>query len=105
MEGVVLKKHASKEVRTYAMYCYYKLGLTFDAISLLFGKDKSTIKQWHREFTENGGFKERTRERIRHKFSDAECKWLVDYYNANPLAYLNEASIAFTSKFLKKISL
>ena len=64
MEGIVFKKHASKEVRTYAMYCYYKLSLTFEVIALLFGKDKSTIKQWHKEFMENGGFKERTWECI-----------------------------------------
>ncbi|KAH9123906.1 hypothetical protein LEN26_002290 [Aphanomyces euteiches] len=99
----VQHKHASKNTIMHALFIYYFLGAKCVVIARLFRKSMSTISSWIERY-ENTSDYNRKVATVVGSFSDEHKHWVVSYYKANPVAYLDEAKRAFETHFKKYIS-
>lgn len=100
----VSKKHASDEVRCYALYSYYFLGRSKTAISKTYHKSISTITNWISYYESTGFLFRSPRIGIPSKFDEDKRQWLVNLYHENPVLYLDEAKQQFQLHFNISIS-
>lgn len=101
---IVKKKHASDEVRCYALYAYYFLGRSKTQISKMYNKTVSTISNWISFYEKNKLVVRPSRTVIPRKFDEDKRQWLVDLYHENPVLYLDEAKHCFQIQFNISIS-
>lgn len=100
----VNKKHACDEVKYYALYGFYFLGLSKSQLSKTYSKSISTITNWISHFEDNGTVERPKRTRIPAKFDNQKRIWLVQLYYENPILYLDEAKAQFEMHFNITIS-
>lgn len=121
----VNKKHASDQLKYYALYNYYFMGLCKTKVSNIFNKSITTITSWITRYEETGEvlrflstvknmWKQSSvdigsvtgpdRTRIPSKFDDEKYQWLLDLYRINPTLYLDEAKQKFQMHFNETIS-
>ncbi|KAF0724240.1 hypothetical protein Ae201684P_019400 [Aphanomyces euteiches] len=96
----VQHKHASRNTIMHALFIYYFLGVKRVVIARLFRKSVSTISSWIERY-ENTSDYDRNVATVVGSFSDEHKHWVVSYYKANPVAYLDEAKRAFETHFKK----
>lgn len=100
----VQNKHASDEVKYYALYGYFFLGLNKTELSKTYNKSVTTISNWITHYEESGSVERPKRRRIASKFDDEKVQWLLNLYHENPILYLDEAKQHFEIKFNITIS-
>lgn len=100
----VNKKHASDEVRWYALYAYFFLGRSKTQVSKMFNKSVSTITNWIAHYENTGSVVRPSRIRIHSKFDEDKRQWLLALYHENPVLYLDEAKYQFQIRFNISIS-
>lgn len=100
----VYKKHASDEVKYYALYGYFFLGLNKTQLSKTYNKSVTTISNWITHYDESGSVERPKRRRIASKFDDEKVQWLLNLYHENPILYLDEAKRHFEINFNITIS-
>lgn len=119
----VNKKHASDQVKYYALYNYYFMGFSKTKISKIYNKSITTITNWISRYEETGealrhfqllSLQQRSvdlgsvagpdRNRIPSKFDEEKYQWLLDLYRVNPTLYLDEARHKFQKHFNESIS-
>jgi transposase len=93
---VVFHGHAHFEVKMHAVYARIYVGLKFRDIAKAYGKSKSTICNWVKDFRKNG---EVQRKKGPRKIYKEHRQWLVDYVHRFPLAYLSEIHQAFVTAY------
>lgn len=99
-----VNKHASPEVKYYALYGYYYLGMSKTELGRTYRKDITTISNWIERYEESGSLDRKKTVRTPSKFDDEKKKWLLELYNENPILYLDEAKQRFELKFGVSIS-
>lgn len=102
--NIVRKKHASDEVRCYALYSYYFLGQNKTDISKTYNKSVSTITNWISYYETTRSLFRPSRIGIPTKFDEDKRQWLLNLYNENPVLYLDEAKHQFQLQFNISIS-
>lgn len=100
----VTKKHASDEVKCYALYSYYFLGRSKTQISNICHKSISTITNWISHYEATGSLFRSPRIGIPRKFDEDKRQWLLNLYYENPVLYLDEAKYQFQMQFNISIS-
>lgn len=100
----VNKKHASDEVKYYALYAYYFLGRNKTDLSKNYNKSVSTITNWITHYEATGSVVRPSRIRIPSKFDEEKRQWLLHLYYENPVLYLDEAKLQFQIRFNISIS-
>jgi hypothetical protein len=58
----VFGRQATREVKLHAVYCVMFVGMTLRAASIVFGKGKSSICRWVKNFKETGDCERKKRE-------------------------------------------
>lgn len=99
-----VKKHASEDVKHYALYGFYYLGIKKSELARIYHKDISTINKWITRYEENNSVSRKSNIRTPRKFEKPMIDWLLELYNKNPILYLDEAKEKFQSKFGISIS-
>lgn len=99
-----IKKHASGDVKCYALYGFFYLGMKKSQLAKVYRKDISTITNWINHYEESGTVTRKTTVRPPTKFDKEKMKWLLDLYDKNPILYLDEAKQKFELKFGLSIS-
>lgn len=99
-----IKKHASEEVKHYALYGFYYLGMRKSQLAKIYHKDITTITNWIARYEEDGNVRRKSTIRAPSKFDQEKVKWLLDLYVQNPIMYLDEAKQHFESHFGISIS-
>lgn len=100
----VNKKHATDEVKYYALYAYYFLGQSKTEVSNTYNKSVSTITTWITYYENNGTVVRPSRVRVPSKFDEHKRQWLLNLYHENPVLYLDEAKYEFQIRFNISIS-
>lgn len=100
----VNKKHATDEIKYYALYAYYFRGQSKSRISETYSKSISTITNWINYYESNGTVVRPSRVRIPSKFDNDKQQWLLNLYHNNPVLYLDEAKYEFQIRFNISIS-
>lgn len=100
----VINKHASDEVRCYALYAYYFLGRSKTQIATTYHKSVSTISNWISFYESTGSLFRPSRIGIPSKFDEDKRQWLVNLYYENPVLYLDEAKHQFQMQFNISVS-
>lgn len=100
----VNKKHASDEVKYYALYAYYFLGRSKTQLPKNYNKSVSTITNWITHYEATGSVVRPSRIRIPSKFDEEKRQWLLHLYYKNPVLYLDEAKLQFQIRFNISIS-
>ncbi|KAE9261313.1 hypothetical protein PR003_g33980, partial [Phytophthora rubi] len=103
MEEAVTRQHAHPNTVYHCLYAYYKLGYTRQHLGYIFNKSDRTISNWIKTYEETGAF-QRARAPSERTFSEDHRAWLLAYYQAHPLAYLDEAQNAFQNAHRLTIS-
>ncbi|KAH9115162.1 hypothetical protein LEN26_013001 [Aphanomyces euteiches] len=99
----VEQRHASVNTILHALYGYYFLGVTKGQLARLYRKHVNTIDNWIKRYEDDGSYERKSTAR-KSKFSLAQKQWIIDYYDKNPLAFLDEAKSAFQLSFGSPIS-
>lgn len=99
-----IKKHASDEVKCYALYGFFYLGLKKGQLAKMYRKDITTITNWIDRYEETGTVCRKATVRAPTKFDKEKITWLLELYHKNPILYLDEAKEKFQSKFGVSIS-
>ena len=94
MEEAATRQHAHANTVYHCLYAYYKLGYTRRHLAHIFNNSERTIGNWVKTYESTGVF-QRGSTAAEKKFTPAQRAWLFDYYQAHPLAYLDEAQDAF----------
>ncbi|KAF0706667.1 hypothetical protein AaE_014003 [Aphanomyces astaci] len=97
MEAAATRQHAHPNTVYHCLYGYYHLGYSRQILAHVYNKSERTIGNWIRTYEQDGEFRRVSRKGGR-KFTTAQRSWLFDYYQAHPLAYLDEAQDAFQQK-------
>lgn len=100
----VNKKHASDDVKCYALYAYYFLERNKTQISKMYHKSVSTIANWISYYENTGSLVRPSRIGIPTKFDEEKRQWLLNLYHENPVLYLDEAKYQFQIQFNTTIS-
>ncbi|RHY22442.1 hypothetical protein DYB32_009503 [Aphanomyces invadans] len=101
---VVRGQHASRNTVMHALYAHYYLGMKRQEVAKLFHKSMSTVSAWIQRYEASGDYSRTTSKRIT-KFTPAQRKWLLEYFQKNPMTFLDEAKKAFEMEFRRYISL
>jgi transposase len=103
----VFATHATREVKLHAIYVVLFLGLNYRLVGLLFGKSKSTIGNWVKQYNEEGDLKRRTYlYGPTQKIFEPQADWIENYVlKVNPLVYLHELKAEFLAHWKFSISL
>lgn len=99
-----VKNHASDEVKCYALYGFFYLGMKKSQLAKIYRKDTATIKNWIDRYEQTGIVARKTTVRAATKFDKEKITWLLDLYDKNPILYLDEAKVQFEFKFGLSIS-
>lgn len=99
-----IKKHASDEVKCYALYGFFYLGLKKSQLAKIYRKDITTITNWIDRYEKSGIISRESTVRAPTKFGKEKMMWLLELYDKNPILYLDEAKEKFQSKFGVSIS-
>ncbi|EGZ20631.1 hypothetical protein PHYSODRAFT_493567 [Phytophthora sojae] len=94
MEAAVTKQHAHPNTVFHCLYGYYNLGFSKQELAEVYNKTDKTIGNWIKVYERTGTF-ERARTKSDKKFDASHRQWLIDFYQARPLAYIDEAQSAF----------
>lgn len=97
-------KHASSEVKYYALYGYYFLGRSKTQLSKTYNKSTSTITNWIAQYENTGSVVRQSKNRIPSKFDEDKRLWILNLYYENPVLYLDEAKQQFQNRFHISIS-
>lgn len=100
----VNNKHASDEVKYYALYAYFFLGQSKTQVAKTYNKSISTITNWIIHYEKSGTVSRPSRIRIPTKFDEEKRQWLLKLYSDNPILYLDEAKVQFQMRFNISIS-
>lgn len=100
----VTSRHASENTKYYALYCRFILRLSKAQIAVVFCKSPTTISTWIRQYEDTGSVVRKSSRNIR-LFSDNHIQWFKNFYEQNPLAFLDEAQLIFKNKFAISISI
>lgn len=100
----IVNKHASDEVKCYALYAYFFLGRSKTQISKMYHKSVSTITNWISHYESSGTVVRPSRIGVPSKFDEDKRQWLVKLYYENPVLYLDEAKCQFQLHFNITIS-
>lgn len=100
----VSEKHASDEVKYYALYAYFFLGRSKTQVSKMYHKSVSTITNWISYYENTGSVVRPSRIRMPTKFDEDKRQWLLNLYHQNPVLYLDEAKYQFHLHFNISIS-
>lgn len=94
-----VNKHASTEVKNYALYGYYHLGLKRSELANIYKKDRTTISNWIDRYELHGSVDRKTTVRPPTKFDEEKKNWLLNLYTQNPVLFFDEAKQNFEEKF------
>lgn len=100
----VKEKHASSEVKYYALYAYYFLGRSKTQVSKTYNKSTSTFTNWIAQYENTGFVVRQSKNRIPSKFDEDKRQWILNLYYENPVLYLDEAKQQFQIRFNISIS-
>ncbi|EGZ29535.1 hypothetical protein PHYSODRAFT_476885 [Phytophthora sojae] len=103
MEEAVTRQYAHPNTVYHCLYAYYKLGYTRQHLGYIFNKSERAICNWIKTYEETGAF-QRARVPSERTFSENHRAWLLAYYHAHPLAYLDEAQNTFQNAHRLTIS-
>ncbi|KAH9123446.1 hypothetical protein AeMF1_005564 [Aphanomyces euteiches] len=101
---VVEQRHASSNTIMHALYGYYFLGVSKQQLARLYKKHVNTVDNWINPYESDGTYERKQSAKVC-KFSHTQKQWIIDYYNKNPLAFLDEAKLAFQLSFGITISI
>lgn len=99
-----VKKHASDDVKHYALYGFYYLGLKKSELAKIYRKDITTINKWIARYEETSSVSRKPNTCTPKKFDKPQISWLLELYDKNPILYLDEAKEKFQSEFGISIS-
>ncbi|KAG4069792.1 hypothetical protein HA402_006807 [Bradysia odoriphaga] len=100
----VNREHASEDVKWYALYAYYFLGLSKIQVANMYSKSISTITNWIVKYEDSGSVTRLAGARMPSKFDEEKIQWILDLYRENPILYLDEAKLQFQTRFAMSIS-
>ena len=98
------KGHASIEVKYHAVYVHFFLGKSKKEVARCFNKAPSTVGEWVKEFKEHDGFNPKERKVKFRKLTPEKRQWVLDYYNKNPVAFLEETKDAYREQWGQEVS-
>ncbi|RAW41264.1 hypothetical protein PC110_g2507 [Phytophthora cactorum] len=79
MEEAATKQHAHPNTVFHCLYGYYNLGYSKKDLAHVYNKSIKTIGNWIRVY-ESTGIYQRAVSRGDKKFTEAQRKWLFEYY-------------------------
>ncbi|RHZ22346.1 hypothetical protein DYB26_013729 [Aphanomyces astaci] len=94
MEEAATRQHAHANTVYHCLYAYFSLGFTLKHLAHVYNKSERTIRNWLQVYQQTGTY-QRVTSASERKFTTAQRQWLYDYYDSNPLSYLDEAQTAF----------
>lgn len=100
----VNKKHATDEVKWYALYGYYYLGLNKTQVAKTYSKSTSTVTNWIQKYENSSSVARSAGTCMPSKIDTEKKKWIVELYYENPILYLDEAKLQFQLRFNISIS-
>ena len=86
--------HADPCTVMHCLYGYKNLGISTTILGEIYRKDPKTIRNWKDRYEKTGTYERRSAISEK-KFTTAHREWLLDFYESNPLAYLDEAQATF----------
>ncbi|KAH9101705.1 hypothetical protein AeMF1_021561 [Aphanomyces euteiches] len=98
------ERHASKNTVMHALYAHYYLGMKCQDVARVFHKSTTTISNWINRFETSGDY-ERKQTTQKRGFATEQYAWVVRYFEAAPMSFLDEAKHAFEVQFKTKIAL
>eukprot|EP00732_Lithocolla_globosa_P004286 Lithocolla_globosa_v1_NODE_3889_length_1557_cov_27.918775.p1 type:complete len:387 gc:universal NODE_3889_length_1557_cov_27.918775:336-1496(+) len=97
--------HASDDLKIHAVYAVVYLGCPQNLVAHMFNYSTKSISTWVSEFNSGKMFEERDRARPGSRmYNDDHRKWVLNYVNKDPLAYIREIKVAFRDHFHTPIS-
>ncbi|RHY25912.1 hypothetical protein DYB32_008011 [Aphanomyces invadans] len=87
----------------HCLYGYFFLGITKTRLATIYRKDEKTIANWIQRYNDTGTYSRKKTVSTK-RYSQRERDWLIDYYERQPLSFLDEAKSAFVKKFQHCIS-
>lgn len=103
MEEAATRQHAHPNTVYHCLYGYYHLGYSKKVLAHVYNKTVRTINNWIKMYEERGAV-QRVRPASLKRFTIAHRQWILSYYQAHPLAYLDEAQDAFKEAHRTTIS-
>lgn len=100
----VNKKCASEEVKWYALYGYYYLGLSKTQVAKMYDQSTSTITNWIVKYEDSDSVPRLARTRMSSNFDAEKKQWILDLYVQNPIIFLDEVRHQFKLRFNMPIS-
>ena len=100
----IVKSHASIQVKYYALYAIYFLGIDIQDVAFFFGKTEATIRNWVKRFEKHGHLEKKKRVRVIHKVTDEQRNWILAYYRKRPISFLSETKEAYAQKWGETVS-
>jgi transposase len=94
MEIIVARQHADPCTVLHCLYAYYVVGASRKELAVLYKKTNRTIGNWIRVYESTGTY-ERVKTPSDPKYTHAQRQWFLEFYAAQPLAYIDEARAAF----------
>ncbi|KAJ1544974.1 hypothetical protein HK096_006949, partial [Nowakowskiella sp. JEL0078] len=107
MDGIltnVVGRHASENTKYYALYSFYCLYLSQAKIAQIFCKSATTISAWIEQYQQTGTVSQKKRQKYP-SFTDEEIHWFGEFYQKNPLSFLDESQLAFRKRFAWSVSM
>lgn len=95
---------ASTNTKFHVLYGFFLLGLVEDQAGSHYCESDTTIGDWIKQYEESGNL-DRKKTIVYHKYDDAKRKWLIEWYDKNPLGFLDEAQTAFMIQYNTVISI
>ncbi|ETI32396.1 hypothetical protein F443_20796 [Phytophthora nicotianae P1569] len=90
MKEVATRQHAHANTVYHCLYAYYKFGYSKKHRARIFNKSERAIRNWVNVYQNTETF-QRVNPASKRQFTDAQRRWLFDYYHEHPLTYLREA--------------
>ncbi|KAF0706240.1 hypothetical protein AaE_014219 [Aphanomyces astaci] len=103
MQRAATRQHAHPNTVYHCLYGYYHLGYSRRVLAHVYNKTERTINNWIKVYEQDGAF-HRASSKATRKFTPLQRTWIFNYYQENPLAYLDEAQCAFQREHKVAIS-
>ncbi|CAK4292824.1 unnamed protein product [Aphanomyces euteiches] len=100
----VVHQHASPNTVLHLLYIYYYKNIAKVRLAELFHKDPSTVANWIKRYEETGAVDRKSKCGIS-RFSEAQKRWLIQYFHIKPLSFLDEVKYAFEREFHQTIAI
>ncbi|KUF93936.1 hypothetical protein AM587_10000923 [Phytophthora nicotianae] len=104
IQQAVNGRHASRNTIMHALYGYFYLGLSKRRLATIYYKHINTSLNWIQRFEVNNDYARRATRRTG-QLSAEQREWLLDFYTKHPVAFLDEAKVAFEHQFARFISI